>query len=603
MRKDEVRLNSGVAPSGVKGKKKRKLKSASDLDPGVEAASKRQKLKKLREAKRQTALAVELEEQETEARQKEKDEAEAMAAEEAEPAESFVGVRFHELELLDETKRAIADMNFETLTEIQARSIPPLLRGQDVLAQAKTGSGKTLSFLIPAVELLARARWLPRNGTGMICVSPTRELALQIYGVLRELCAYHRQTHGLVIGGANRRAEADKLQKGVAHLVSTPGRLLDHLSSTKGFVVSNLQVLVIDEADRILEIGFEEDMRAIIKLLPQKNRQTALFSATQTKNVADLARLAIQNKPIYVKAQQLSDVATVSTLEQGFVVCESAKRFLLLFTFLKKNLKKKVIVFFSSCNSVKYHSELFNYIDVPVLDLHGDQKQNKRTATFFEFCSATSGVLLSTDVAARGLDIPAVDWIVQFDPPDEPKAYIHRVGRTARAGGKGRALLFLLPEELTFLKYLKQANVPVNEYEFPQSKLANVSAQLEKLVSKNYYLHKSARDAYRSYIHAYNSHSLKDVYDVHSLDLVSVAKSFGFEHPPKVTLMVKANAKDPQRRSKSKKGASKLSGHSFSADNPYGTRQDLTAGNSQNEAGDIADDASLKQLPRCSASM
>ena len=180
------------------------------------------------------------------------------------------------------------------------------------------------------------------------------------------------------------------------------------------------------------------------------------------------------------------------------MICESENRFRLLFTFLKKNLKKKVIVFFSSCNSVKYHSELLNYIDLPVMDLHGDQKQNKRTATFFEFSSATTGILLSTDVAARGLDIPAVDWIVQFDPPDEPKAYIHRVGRTARAGSSGRALLFLLPEELQFLKYLKKAEVPVSEYEFPAAKLANVQAQLEKLVSKNYYLHKSARDAYRS---------------------------------------------------------------------------------------------------------
>jgi ATP-dependent RNA helicase DDX18/HAS1 len=231
-------------------------------------------------------------------------------------------------------------------------------------------------------------------------------------------------------------------------------------------------------------------MRAIVKMLPTKGRQTALFSATQTQNVADLARLAIQQTPVYVAAQQNADSSTVKTLEQGFVVCESDKRFLLLFTFLKKNRKKKVIVFFSSCNSVKYHSELLNYIDLPVMDLHGDQKQNKRTATFFEYCSASSGILLCTDVAARGLDIPAVDWIVQFDPPDEPKAYIHRVGRTARAGGSGKALLFLQPQELAFLKYLRQAKVPLSEYEFPPSKLANVQAQLEKLVSKNYYLHK-----------------------------------------------------------------------------------------------------------------
>lgn len=134
----------------------------------------------------------------------------------------------------------------------------------------------------------------------------------------------------------------------------------------------------------------------------------------------------------------------------------------------------QVIVFFSSCNSVKFHAELLNYIDLPVLDLHGNQKQNKRTATFFDFCKAEKGTLLCTDVAARGLDIPSVDWIVQYDPPDDPREYIHRVGRTARAGAAGRALLLLLPEELGFIKFLKQAKVGIKEYEFPLNKLANV---------------------------------------------------------------------------------------------------------------------------------
>lgn len=602
----DVRLSEGAAPEGgkrrrtpeelaeKKKKKKRQLQDVSHPDGGEEegAAASSEPPRKGKKGKQMKVVDVgppsvaqdeakrlaniEAAEAEVEARERE-----AAAHGVDEDPESFIGVEFASLDLLPETQQSIEAMKFTTLTEIQARSIPPLLRGHDVLAQAKTGSGKTLAFLIPAVELLARAKWLPRNGTGSITVSPTRELALQIYGVLSELCANHRQSYGLVIGGANRRAEAEKLQKGVCHLVATPGRLLDHLSSTKGFVVNHLQVLIIDEADRILEIGFEEDMRAIVKLLPTKGRQTALFSATQTQNVADLARLAIQHTPVYVAAQQSAENSTVLTLEQGFVVCESMNRFLLLFTFLKKNRKKKVIVFFSSCNSVKYHSELLNYIDLPVMDLHGDQKQNKRTATFFEFCSATTGILLCTDVAARGLDIPAVDWIVQFDPPDEPKAYIHRVGRTARAGGRGRALLFLLPQELQFLKYLRQAKVPLSEYEFPPSKLANVQAQLEKLVSKNYYLHKSARDAYRSYLHAYNSHQLKDVYDVNALDLTSVAKSFGFENPPKVTLMLKANAKEANGGGDGRKGGKgggkgfdkKVgSGHKFSADNPYGQR-------------------------------
>lgn len=233
-----------------------------------------------------------------------------------------------------------------------------------------------------------------------------------------------------------------------------------------------------------------------------------LFSATQTTKVTDLARMSLRPGPLYINVDSHKETSTVDNLEQGYVVCDSDKRFLLLFTFLRKNLKKKVIVFFSSCKSVQYHGELLNYVDVPVLDLHvcipllpvflagrknnrtmadanilsttlqGKQKQQKRTNTFFEFCNAPTGILLCTDVAARGLDIPKVDWIIQFDPPDDPRDYIHRVGRTARAGKTGRSLLFLLPSELGFLRFLKVAKVPLNEYSFPNEKIANVQAQV-----------------------------------------------------------------------------------------------------------------------------
>lgn len=469
---------------------------------------------------------------------------------------------FASLDLSDETRRSIEEMKFETMTEIQARSIPALLAGRDVLGQAKTGSGKTLAFLIPAVEMLHKAHFMPRNGTGVIIITPTRELALQIYGVVRDLMKYHNQTHGIVMGGASRGQEAEKLIRGVNVLVATPGRLLDHLKNTKGFIFRNLLCLVIDEADRILEVGFEQEMHEIMKLLPAPKqtkataspdapaveffRQTVLFSATQTTRVEDLARVSFSGKqaPLYIAVDEDKATSTASNLEQGYVVCPAEKRFLLLFTFLKKNAKgKKVIVFLSSCNSVKYHSELLNYIDVPVLDLHGKQKQTKRTKTFFEFCNADSGILICTDVAARGLDIPEVDWIVQYDPPDDPKEYIHRVGRTARAGGRGRALLFLLPEELGFLKYLKHAKVPLNEYEFPDHKIANVQSQLEKLVEKNYYLHRSAREGYRSYLQSYASHSLKDIFNVHALDLQRMGRAFGFSVPPPVNLAVADSAK------------------------------------------------------------
>ncbi|XP_063144792.1 ATP-dependent RNA helicase DDX18 [Candoia aspera] len=441
----------------------------------------------------------------------------------------------------ENTLKGVADMGFTHMTEIQHKSIKPLLEGRDILAAAKTGSGKTLAFLIPAIELIYKLKFMPRNGTGVLILSPTRELAMQTYGVLKELMTHHVHTYGLIMGGSNRSVEAQKLGNGINIIVATPGRLLDHLQNTPGFMYKNLQCLVIDEADRILEVGFEEEMKQIIKLLP-KRRQTMLFSATQTRKVEDLAKISLKKEPLYVGVDDNKETATVEGLEQGYVICPPEKRFLLLFTFLKKNRKKKLMVFFSSCMSVKYHYELLNYIDLPVLAIHGKQKQTKRTTTFFQFCNADSGILLCTDVAARGLDIPEVDWIVQYDPPDDPKEYIHRVGRTARGiNGRGHALLILRPEELGFLRYLKQARVPLNEFEFSWSKISDIQSQLEKLIEKNYFLHKSAQEAYKAYIRAYDSHSLKQIYNVNNLDLLKVALSFGFKVPPFVDLNVNSS--------------------------------------------------------------
>ncbi|KAM7325457.1 hypothetical protein ACRRTK_015710 [Alexandromys fortis] len=448
----------------------------------------------------------------------------------------------------ENTLKAIEEMGFKRMTEIQHKSIRPLLEGRDLLAAAKTGSGKTLAFLIPVIELIVKLKFMPRNGTGVLILSPTRELAMQTFGVLKELMTHHVHTYGLIMGGRNRSAEAQKLTNGINIVVATPGRLLDHMQNTPGFMYKNLQCLVIDEADRILDVGFEEELKQIIKLLPVR-RQTMLFSATQTRKVEDLARISLKKEPLYVGVDDDKEVATVDGLEQGYVVCPSEKRFLLLFTFLKKNRKKKVMVFFSSCMSVKYHYELLNYIDLPVLAIHGRQKQNKRTTTFFQFCNADSGILLCTDVAARGLDIPEVDWIVQYDPPDDPKEYIHRVGRTARGlNGRGHALLILRPDELGFLRYLKQSKVPLNQFDFSWSKVSDIQSQLEKLIEKNYFLHKSAQEAYKSYIRAYDSHSLKQIFDVNNLNLPQVALSFGFKVPPFVDLNVSSHDGNLKKR-------------------------------------------------------
>ncbi|KAF5839722.1 hypothetical protein DUNSADRAFT_18722 [Dunaliella salina] len=460
---------------------------------------------------------------------------------------------FSGLGLSEPTMKGVADMQFQHMTEVQARTIPALLTGRDVLGAARTGSGKTLAFLIPAIELLYRAHFMPRNGTGAIVISPTRELALQIYGVARDLMKHHSQTHGIVMGGANRRSEAERLVKGVNLLVSTPGRLLDHLQNTKGFVYRNLACLTIDEADRILEIGFEEEMRQIIKILP-KERQTMLFSATQTNKVEDLACLSFKHQPLYVGVDDGRSVATREGLEQGYCVVAADKRFLLLFTFLKKNLNKK-------CDP-QMLSKSTSTVWATLGYLHTHYLIVTSTPTAFSgFMQQWTGsssmtprmILRSTSIAWAGLrylnahdliitfmqrwtgsssTIPwmipkTVDWIIQYDPPDDPKEYIHRVGRTARGKeGRGRALLLLMPEELLFLKYLKEAR--------------------------------------------------------------AVAKSFGFSVPPRVTLALESKSKHTRKAAKlmaqlgarSGKGKGqdaqadykRVSGHAFSAANPRGKR-------------------------------
>lgn len=308
---------------------------------------------------------------------------------------------FRDLGLSEKSIQAIEEMGFTKMTEIQKRGIPPLLAGKDVLGAAKTGSGKTLAFLIPAIEMLSSLRFKPRNGTGVIVVSPTRELALQIFSVARDLLKHHSQTYGIVIGGANRRAEADKLSKGVNLLIATPGRLLDHLQNTP-FVFKNLRSLIIDEADRILEIGFEDEMKQIIKVLPKDERQTMLFSATQTTKVEDLARISLRPGPLYINVDEEKQFSTVDGVEQGYCLVDADKRFLLLFSFLKKMHKKKIIVsniyaendpkpvanvslqvFLSSCNSVKYFAELLNYIDLQVLHLCKPIPSSRPSATIF----------------------------------------------------------------------------------------------------------------------------------------------------------------------------------------------------------------------------
>ncbi|KAM3191055.1 hypothetical protein ACQJBY_068789 [Aegilops geniculata] len=231
--------------------------------------------------------------------------------------------------------------------------------------------------------------------------------------------------------------------------------------------------------------------------------------------------------------------ANAEGLQLGYTVVPSEKRFLVLHAFLKrKQSSKKVMVLFSSRSLVEFHAQLLNFLQIECADIHEKQEQHDRTATFSAFCAAEKSILLCTNVAARGLDLPHVDYIVQYDPPaDEPEDYIHHVGRTAPGDkGKSTVLLFLLPQELEFLISLRAANIHLTEHQFNNKNVPNLQAHFEKIVGENYFLHQSAQQAYRSYILAYNSHAMKDIFNVHSLSLKDVAASFCFRNPPKVDI-------------------------------------------------------------------
>ncbi|CAH0583105.1 unnamed protein product [Chrysodeixis includens] len=434
--------------------------------------------------------------------------------------------------------KALKGMGLEKPTRIQAEVLPHLLQGKDLIGAAKTGSGKTLAFLIPVVDNLLKLGTLGKLGTRCIILSPTRELALQTSDVLKKLLVNIHLSHCLIVGGEKRAKDILKLKKGANIIVSTPGRLLDHLQSTENFNCNKLQCLVLDEADKLLEAGFQKHITGIIKLLPKK-RQTVLFSATIGENVKNLARLAMRNDPVIISVSD-NKMSTVSGLQQGYYICPVEKRMSWLYKMLKKSKKLKVMVFFSSCRSVDFHYEFFKvHCKASILSIHGQQSQARRKEAFHSFTEAQNGALFCTDVAARGLDIPSVDWIVQYDPPSDPKEYIHRVGRTARGlNNRGNAVILLRPEETEFIKFLEKEKVYLDKYTFGKPP-DEVQEMLEDLISNNGVMKTSARKAYLSFLRCYKTHPLKKIFDINSLDLKLAAKAFGFLEQPHVDFLPK----------------------------------------------------------------
>ncbi|KAG2136003.1 P-loop containing nucleoside triphosphate hydrolase protein [Suillus clintonianus] len=445
---------------------------------------------------------------------------------------------FSDLPISDFSKKGLKKSFFVNMTEIQATSIPVSLKGKDVLAAARTGSGKTLAFLIPTLEILYRRKWGPQDGLGAVIISPTRELAVQIFDVLRSVGAFHTFSAGLVIGGKNIKDERERLAR-MNILVATPGRLLQHMDQTFGFECDNLQVLILDEADRILDMGFSKTLSALLSHLP-KSRQTLLFSATQTQSVSQLARLSLKD-PVHIGVDGASSSsATPSTLAQYYSICTLDKKLDVLWSFIKTHLNSKVLVFLSTGKQVRFVFETFckMHPGMPLLHLHGKQKQSARLTMYTRFTSSQHAVLFATDIAARGLDFPSVDWVVQVDCPEDADTYIHRVGRTARYESSGNGLLLIMPSEEEGMKAaLEKKGIKIDNIKIRPSKTQNIQNQLQNLSFQDPEIKYLGQRAFVSYVRSVHLYKDKSIFKVDELPVEKFAESLGLPGAPKIKFL------------------------------------------------------------------
>ncbi|KAI4118317.1 MAG: hypothetical protein LQ345_001622 [Seirophora villosa] len=444
---------------------------------------------------------------------------------------------FEDLPLSHPTASGLKASHFKTLTDVQRTAVPLALKGLDILGAAKTGSGKTLAFLVPVLENLYRSRWTELDGLGALILSPTRELAIQIFEVLRKIGRYHTFSAGLVIGGKSLQEERERLGR-MNILVCTPGRMLQHMDQTADLEIDNLQMLVLDEADRILDMGFQSTVDAIVEHLPRE-RQTLLFSATQTKKVSDLARLSLKD-PEYVSVHEAASSATPSTLQQNYIVTPLPEKLDTLWSFIRANLKSKILVFLSSGKQVRFVFESFRHMQpgIPLLHLHGRQKQTARLEITDKFRATQTSCLFATDVVARGLDFPAVDWVIQLDCPEDADTYIHRVGRTARYERNGRAVLFLDPtEEESMLKRLEQKKVKVEKINVRQKKQQSIKQQMQNMCFKDPVLKYLGQKAFISYVKSIHVQKDKEIFKLDQLPLEEFSASLGLPGAPKIKFL------------------------------------------------------------------
>ncbi|KAK9923986.1 hypothetical protein M0R45_032377 [Rubus argutus] len=341
---------------------------------------------------------------------------------------------FKSLGLCDQLLEAVDELQWKSPTPIQVETIPHALQGKDLIALAQTGSGKTGAFALPILQALIKS---PQAFFALV-LSPTRELAIQIAEQFQALGCGFGVKSAVLVGGLDMVQQSIILAKRPHIIVATPGRLLDHLSETRGFSLRTLKYLVLDEADRLLGEEFQKSMDEILKALPRGGeRKTYLFSATMTKKVKKVERACLRNP---VKVEVTSKYSTVDTLKQQLVIARFEHKDCYLVYILTEKCQCTTMVFTNKCATTPFLAYMLRNLGIRAVPLHGDMSQSKRLGALNMFKSGQCNVLVCTDVASRGLDIPSVDMVINYDIPQNAKNYIHRVGRTARAGRSGVAI-------------------------------------------------------------------------------------------------------------------------------------------------------------------
>lgn len=422
---------------------------------------------------------------------------------------------FRELKVCKPILASLDKIGYEQPTPIQSQAIPQILNGKDVLGCAQTGTGKTAAFAIPILQLLSEtpSKSHKRGSIRTLVLTPTRELAIQIGESFGDYSDNLKLSHSVIFGGVNQFSQVQELKRKVDVLVATPGRLLD-LVTQKIVWLDEIEILVLDEADRMLDMGFIHDIKRILKLVPEK-RQTLFFSATMPKDIQTLAGTILHNP---VKIEVTPESTTADTVQQTLYYIEKGNKTKALLKLLQTDVKESVLVF----TRTKYGADrLVKFLaknDIRSAAIHGNKSQNSRQKALEDFKSRKISVLIATDIAARGIDIDLLKYVVNFEIPNVPESYVHRIGRSGRAGAEGIAISLCDVEEIPYIKDIQFTigfELPVKEMEglsmspqflasamVPVAKSKKTKAKVES-GSKPDFRHKKKTDSSRAN-HSYN---------------------------------------------------------------------------------------------------